>query len=122
VLAKVELRLKKTFKPEFINRLDAIVFFKTLDKEVMSKIVGLRMKEVFERLYEQSIKAEITEKAVDYLAQKGYDRLFGARPVRRVIEKEVEAPIADMIIDGTLNEGDKITIDADEFGIRIVKE
>jgi len=80
------------------------------------------MKEVFERLYEQSIKAEITEKAVDYLAQKGYDRLFGARPVRRVIEKEVEAPIADMIIDGTLNEGNKITIDADEFGIRIVKE
>ncbi len=114
-----EEKLHRAFKPEFLNRLDAIVLFEPLNSAAMRGIVHLRLKDVEVRLGDQGIEVIVTDKAVEYLAKNGFDRLYGARPVRRLIEKSVEGPIADMIIDGRLDENSAVEIDADEFGIKI---
>ncbi|ACR79593.1 MULTISPECIES: ATP-dependent Clp protease ATP-binding subunit [Kosmotoga] len=120
--ALVEQKLKSAFKPEFLNRLDAIVFFKPLSKEHLREIVKLRLKEVEEKLSEQGISMRYTDKAVDYLADRGYDPVYGARPIRRLVERDVEGQIADMIISGELSENDVVVVGADDFGIKIYKE
>jgi len=120
--ALVEQKLKAAFKPEFLNRLDAIVFFKPLSKEHLREIVKLRLKEVEEKLSEQGISMRYTDKAVDYLADRGYDPVYGARPIRRLVERDVEGQIADMIISGELSENDVVVVGADDFGIKIYKE
>lgn len=120
--ALVEQKLKSAFKPEFLNRLDAIVFFKPLSKEHLKEIVKLRLKEVEEKLKEQGISMRYTDKAVDYLAERGYDPVYGARPIRRLVERDVEGQIADMIISGELSENDVVVVDADDLGIKIYKE
>ncbi|HNU22944.1 MAG TPA: AAA family ATPase, partial [Mesotoga sp.] len=112
--------LRRAFRPEFINRLDSIVLFRPLDEKAMEGIVKMRIAEMEKRLAEQKISVEISKEALGYLAKEGYDREYGARPVRRLIEKSVEGPIADMIIDGSLVEGMKVIIDlrASEVVIR----
>lgn len=114
-----EESLRKAFRPEFINRLDSIVLFRPLDSEAMEEIVKMRIAEMEKRLSDQHISVEISQKAVEYLAKEGYDREYGARPVRRLIEKLVEGPIADLIIDGALGEGMKVIIDSDASGILV---
>lgn len=117
--ALAEEKLRRTFRPEFLNRLDAIVLFEPLDPTAMMGIVKLQLAEIEKRLQEQAIEIETTDEAIEYLAKKGYDRNYGARPVRRLIQKNIEGPIADMIIDGKLDKKSKLKIDADEGGIKI---
>ena len=110
---KITKALKDTFRPEFINRIDEIITFSPLGKEHMSKIVELQMKEVQERISEQGLNVQLTDAARDWLAEKGYDPTFGARPLRRILQKHVESPLSTHLLSGTFHEGDTILVDVD---------
>ncbi len=122
IMNSLEKRLKTKFNPEFINRLDSIVLFKTLSEEDVKKIVKLELEDTLRRLGEQDMKLDFTKKAVEFIASRGYDLTFGARPLRRFVEREVEGPLADMIIEGSINQGDTVEVDADEYSLRINKK
>lgn len=102
--------LAQTFKPEFLNRLDGVVIYKSLSPEVMGKVVDIQGETVRESLAEQGIGFSLTEGAKRYLAQKGYDPVFGARPLRRLIENEILDEIAFMLIEKKLVSGDSVEV------------
>ena len=93
--------LKKTFRPEFLNRIDGVVVFHPLSKEHIRKIVDLMLGTVTKQLVEKGIKLEVTDAARDFLGEKGYDEVFGARPLRRVIQDMVENTLSDDLLRGT---------------------
>ena len=103
--------VKKQFRPEFINRIDEIVFFNPLGKDVMGDIVKIQIKILEKRLAERQMSLHITDKAIQWLADNGYDAVFGARPLKRLITTAVEDKIADLILSGTVGEGSTITVD-----------
>lgn len=103
--------LRSMFKPEFLNRIDVICVFDKLTKDDVSKIAGIMLKRVEHSLKDKNITLDITPKAVEWLIDKGYDSEYGARPLRRVIEQNVEDEIAEAIIDGRINENDTVTVD-----------
>ena len=103
--------VKKNFRPEFINRIDEIVFFNPLGKDVMAGIVKIQLRGLEKRLAERRIDLNITDKAIKWLGDNGYDAVFGARPLKRLITSAVEDKIADLILSGTLNEGSTVYID-----------
>jgi ATP-dependent Clp protease ATP-binding subunit ClpC len=111
---KIEKALKSTFRPEFLNRIDEIITFSPLSLEQMGEIVDLQMKEVQERLSEHGLKVELTPAARDWLAQAGYDPAFGARPLRRALQKHVESPLSVSLLSREFNSGDVILVDVDE--------
>ena len=100
--------LRQAFKPEFLNRLDAIVFFKALTKEVVAEIAKIQLERAQELLNNQEIKLEVSPDVIKYFADKGFDPVFGARPLRRLIEQELIDEIALQIIEGKVKPGDKI--------------
>ncbi len=104
--------LKRVFRPEFLNRVDAVVVFHSLTKEQIEQIVHIQMERVRERLKEHNLQLEITEAAVQRLAELGYNPELGARPLRRVIQQKVEEPISDKILAGEFRPGDTIVVDA----------
>lgn len=108
--------VKRTFRPEFINRLDEIIVFKMLKQDEIKKIVDLLIGKVNERLKEQKMEIEVTERAKDFLVKVGYDPIYGARPLRRAIQRHIEDPISESILKGEFKEGDRIVVDADEEG------
>ena len=108
------LVLSQAFRPEFLNRLDGILIFNRLDKKDIRNIVDIQMKRYEKLLAQQDIKIELTEKAKDKLADLGYDPAFGARPLKRVIQKEVLDPLALKIVAGEIKEGDKVKVDFKE--------
>ena len=103
--------VKKHFRPEFINRIDEIVFFNPLGKDVMAGIVKIQLRGLEKRLAERRIDMNVTDKAIKWLGDNGYDAVFGARPLKRLITSAVEDKIADLILSGTLNEGSTVYID-----------
>ncbi len=105
--------LKKKIRPEFLNRVDEIIMFKPLTKEEIKQIVRLQFNRIKKMLEKQNIDIEITEKAVEYIANEGFDPQFGARPIKRMIQKEVLNELAKAIIAGEVTSNDKITIDYD---------
>ncbi|MEY3444442.1 MAG: hypothetical protein RLZZ519_2723, partial [Bacteroidota bacterium] len=109
----IEGALKRVFRPEFLNRVDDVVFFQPLEKEHIFKIIDLQLAKVFKRINTMGFEVKLTDKAKDYIADKGFDQQFGARPLNRAIQKYLEDPIADEILKG-LNEGDGIIADFDE--------
>ena len=109
---KVIDELKKSFRPEFLNRVDEIIVFHALNKEHINSIVELMIKEVSKRLLEQDLHLEATPEAKDVLTQEGFDPDFGARPLRRAIQRLIENPLADEILSGTFKEGDNVLVDA----------
>ncbi|MEN3008980.1 AAA family ATPase [Pseudothermotoga sp.] len=113
----IEEEMRKHFKPEFINRIDAAIIFKPLSFEHMKRIVELQLRKVEERIREQKRSVVFTDAAKEYLANRGYLPAMGARPLRRIIDNEVETVLADKIISGEFAEGETITIDADEYGL-----
>ena len=106
--------LKKFFAPEFRNRLDGVVTFTKLSKETMIKIVGKFMLEVKEQVKEKGIKIKITDEAIDWLVDKGFDSKMGARPLQRVIDKEIKRPLAKIMLFGDLKNGGVLTIDSSD--------
>ncbi len=117
---KIEKALKSTFRPEFLNRIDEIIMFSPLSLEQMREIVELQMKEIRERLAEHGIMVELTEAARNWLADKGYDQTFGARPLKRALQKYVESPLSVSLLAGEFNEGANILVDVDETGEKLV--
>ncbi len=109
----IEGALKRVFRPEFLNRVDDVVFFKSLEKEHIFKIIDLQLAKVFKRINLMGFEVKLTDKAKDYIADKGFDQQFGARPLNRAIQKYLEDPIADEILKG-LSEGDSIIAEFDE--------
>ncbi len=116
---KVLGEMKKRFRPEFLNRLDATVVFHTLSKEHIRKIVDLMLSQVTQSLKEKDISIEITNSAKDLIGKKGYDPVFGARPLRRTIQNLVEDPLAESLLQGDFSSGDSVVIDADDENIVI---
>ena len=107
--------LKRNFRPEFVNRLDSVIVFRALNRTDIREIVSLEIHKVQDRLVEQSISLVPTESALDYLAELGYDPEMGARPVRRVIQQQVEERLSDGLLAGNFGTGDRILIDLEEF-------
>ena len=103
--------VKKHFRPEFINRIDEIVFFNPLGKDVMAGIVKIQLRGLERRLAERRIEMNVTDKAIKWLGDNGYDAVFGARPLKRLITSSVEDKIADLILSGTIGEGSTVYID-----------
>ena len=112
----IDNALKRTFAPEFLNRVDDVVMFNALDKNDIQKIIGIEIRQVVKRVEEMGYKIEITEKAMDFLAEKGWDEQYGARPLKRAVQKYVEDVLAEAIISANLHIGDTISIDLDEKG------
>jgi ATP-dependent Clp protease ATP-binding subunit ClpC len=108
---KIDEGLKLTFRPEFLNRIDEIIIFHTLTLDHMEKIVDLQMKEIRERLGERGISVELTEAARKWLAREGYDPAFGARPLRRALQRYVESPLSKRILRGEFEVGDHVLAD-----------
>jgi len=110
---KVEAMLKQQFRPEFLNRLDEIIFYKPLGKGEIMKIVELMLADLQKRLDDKRIRINVTEAAKNYIADCGYDPNFGARPLRRFIQRKVETLAAKRLLGGNISAGDTITIDFD---------
>jgi ATP-dependent Clp protease ATP-binding subunit ClpC len=108
--------LKRVFKPEFINRLDAMIVFRSLNKEDIHKIAELELNKLSTRLIEQAITLGATNKALDLLSEQGYDPDMGARPLRRVIQTSIEDQLSDALLSGEFKTGDNIQVDVNEDG------
>jgi len=114
---KVLEEVKKTFRPEFLNRLDEIIVFHELNEEQLRQIVDLLAKDLQKRLEERKLGVEMTDKAKSWIARVGYDPVYGARPLRRALEKYVENPLAIKVLAGEFKEGDTILVDAADDGL-----
>ena len=111
---KIQKALKDTFRPEFHNRIDEIITFSSLSREQMQEIVDLQMEEIQERLGEHDLAVELTPEAREWLASEGYDPAFGARPLRRALQKHVESPLSISLLSGEFKTGDTVIVDVDE--------
>ncbi len=109
----IENALKRAFAPEFLNRIDDVVIFESLEREEIHKIIDIELKNLYDRITGMGYSIKVTEKAKDFLIEKGWDAQFGARPLKRAIQKYIEDPLAEEIIKSNLNAGDKITVDFD---------
>ena len=107
----IQKALKKAFSPEFLNRLDDIIVFNSLKREDIHKIIDISLGHLLKRVVELGYNVELSKKAKDFIAEKGYDRQFGARPLNRAIQKYLEDPIAEEILKGDLAEGDVLLVD-----------
>jgi ATP-dependent Clp protease ATP-binding subunit ClpC len=122
---KVEDEVKRFFRPEFLNRIDGQIVFHALSRDHIVEIVDLMLNEVRKPLMEKGLSIEITDKAKHWLAEKGYDPTFGARPLRRVIEHKIEDPLSDEVLAGHYNPGDTIFVDIqsdDDEDLTITKQ
>jgi ATP-dependent Clp protease ATP-binding subunit ClpC len=114
---KVMAEVKKLFRPEFLNRLDETIVFHELGEEELRSIVDLMIKDLQERLAERKLSIELSEEAKSWVAREGYDPVYGARPLRRVIEKHVENPLSTRLLRGELQEGDTVLVELGEEGL-----
>ncbi|MDD2984092.1 MAG: ATP-dependent Clp protease ATP-binding subunit [Crocinitomicaceae bacterium] len=112
--AVIQSALKKAFSPEFLNRMDDMIMFKSLTREDIHKIIDLELAKLYGRINDLGYEIEMTETAKDFIVDKGYDEKFGARPLKRAIQKYIEDPLAEEIIKSNLMEGDKISMDIEK--------
>ena len=110
---------KSFFRPEFINRLYYIIIFHSLKKEHIRSIVDIQLQRLQERLAERHITLKLDDKAKDWLAENGYDEAFGARPLKRLIQQEIENPLAIKLLDGEIKDNSTLTISAGKDGLII---
>src|SRR5690606_31573363 len=117
VRGKVLDAVKAAFRPEFLNRIDEILLFHRLGREHMGSIVDIQFGRLEALLEERDIALELTPRAREWLAMEGYDPAYGARPLKRVIQREVQDELADEILSGKVSDGSRVVVDADESGI-----
>jgi len=115
----IENALKKTFAPEFLNRIDDVVVFNTLEKNDIEKIIEIELKKLHNRIGELGYKLKLSKKAKNFIAEKGFDKAYGARPLKRAIQKYVEDLIAEEIIKSNIQSGDTISVDLIKEGDRL---
>ncbi len=109
--------VKKMFRPEFLNRLDEIIVFHELTEKQLRQIVDLMVKDLQKRLAERKLEMEITDKAKSWLAKEGYDPVYGARPLRRALERHVENPLSAKLLRVEFGQGDTIVVDLGDKGL-----
>ena len=119
---EVEQLLKVSFRPEFLNRLDEIVFFKPLTKTEIGEIVKLMSKELVKRLKEKQLSLTLTEEAVEYIVEQGYDAVYGARPLKRYMQHTLETMLAKHILAGGFSAGDKLVVKVENNRLKVEKE
>ena len=107
---KIEEQAKRHFKPEFLNRLDDLIVFHMLEKTDLIEIVDLEISKVFKRVKDKNISVELDQSAKELLIEEGYDPQYGARPMRRAVERFLEDPLAEHLLRGDMKEGDKVSI------------
>ena len=112
--AVIQNALRKAFSPEFLNRIDDMIMFKSLSREGIHSIIDLELAKLYGRINNLGYQIELTEKAKDFICDKGYDEKYGARPLKRAIQKYIEDPLAEEIVKSTMKEGDKIALDLEE--------
>ncbi|MFM7724909.1 MAG: hypothetical protein ACKO7O_08970 [Bacteroidota bacterium] len=112
--AVIQNALRKAFSPEFLNRVDDMIMFRSLERHDIHKIIDLELDKLFKRIQDLGYLLELTEKAKDFIVERGYDEKFGARPLKRAIQKFIEDPLAEGIINQNLNAGDKVIMDWEE--------
>ena len=110
-----------SFRPEFLNRLDETVFFKPLQKKQVGAIVRLLSKDLISRLQDKQLKFSLTDEAVDFIVEKGYDAVYGARPLKRYMQHALETTIARYILSGELNVGDELICDVENEKLVVKK-
>ncbi len=111
--------VRKSFRPEFLNRIDEILMFRRLSRDMMTHIVDIQLAGLHKLLAERNITLELDEKAREHLAEVGYDPAYGARPLKRVIQREVQNPLANMIINGEVSDGQTVKVTADKGGLKM---
>jgi ATP-dependent Clp protease ATP-binding subunit ClpC len=121
----IENALKKAFAPEFLNRVDDVIMFNSLSKEHINQIIDIELSQLYKRIENMGYKIKLEDSARDFIVEKGFDAQFGARPLKRAIQKYVEDPLAEHIIGANLQEGDTITLSFDEekkeISLKIIK-
>jgi ATP-dependent Clp protease ATP-binding subunit ClpB len=107
------------FRPEFLNRIDEIVFFKRLGRSEIDRIVGVQLKRLEKILADRRITISLDDKSMHWLAERGYDPVYGARPLKRAIQKELQDPLARMILEGRIKDGDdvKVTVEGGSLAL-----
>jgi len=119
---KVLQALREHFRPEFLNRIDDLIIFHTLRREELGRIITIQLRRIESLLSEQKITIKLTEAAQDYLVDVGYDPVYGARPLKRAIQRELENPIATKILEMAFTEGDTILVDCVDHQLVFKKE
>ena len=109
--------LRQHFRPEFLNRVDEIIFFHALGLEHMKTIVDIQMRGLLKRLEDRKIHVELTDAAKAFLVSEGYDPMYGARPLKRTIQRRVLDPLAMRVLEGEFREGDRVTVDVGDNGL-----
>ena len=116
----IQNALKKTFDPEFLNRIDDVVIFNSLTRKDILKIIDIELEKLFKRINSLGYKVELTKVAKEYIAEKGFDEKYGARPLNRAIQKYIEDPLAEEIIKKKVKEGDLIKLDFDDIQLMVI--
>ncbi|MCX5714119.1 MAG: AAA family ATPase [Candidatus Omnitrophica bacterium] len=116
---KLMEEVKKAFRPEFINRIDDIIVFNLLFKEEVDKILDIELEPIYQRLKARGITPSITKKARDFILDKGFDVNFGARPLKRTLQKHIQDYLALKLLEGKVKEGDKLVLDVDKEAIYV---
>jgi ATP-dependent Clp protease ATP-binding subunit ClpB len=111
--------VRGAFRPEFLNRLDEILLFRRLSRADMTAIVDIQLGRLHKMLEDRDLVLDVTPSAQEWLADEGYDPVYGARPLKRVIQRELQNPLAQMILDGSLGEGDTIRVTGGRLGLTL---
>jgi ATP-dependent Clp protease ATP-binding subunit ClpB len=119
VQAQVMRVVREHFRPEFLNRLDEIVLFARLQRSDMAAIVKIQLARLTALLADRKIVLELDDQALDWLAEAGYDPVYGARPLKRVIQRSLQNPLAGRLLDGTIKDGETVHVSADRDGLII---
>jgi ATP-dependent Clp protease ATP-binding subunit ClpB len=119
---RVTEAMRDYFRPEFLNRVDDVIIFHSLDREHLKKIVDIQLGRLLKLLEEKHIKLSLTDAARESLALEGYDPVFGARPLKRVIQRELQNPLAMKILDGSIKEGENVVVDVKDGVLEFKKQ
>jgi ATP-dependent Clp protease ATP-binding subunit ClpB len=116
---KVLAEVRAHFRPEFVNRIDEVVVFDSLSREDIEKIVRIQLRGLHRRLADRKLELELTDEATSYLANAGYDPHFGARPLKRLIQREVQDPLALLMLSGEVRDGDTVVVETGADGLTL---
>ena len=122
VRRQVTEALREHFRPEFINRVDEVIFFHSLGLEHMKHIIDIQVRGLLKRLEDRKIHVELSDAAKQFLVTEGYDPIYGARPLKRTIQRRVLDPLAVQVLQGDFKEGDRVTVDVGENGLMFEKQ
>ncbi len=113
--------LREHFRPEFLNRVDEIVVFHPLGRDHIKEIIGIQLRNLMKRLEERKIQVTLTDGARDQLVDEGYDPVYGARPLKRTLQRRLLDPLAMRVLEGEFRDGDQIVVDAGKEGLTFAK-